>query len=150
MANEVRLMEVQMLENDINASTVGEFLKMLLLQLWREAEGFSGKRPFGNSDWQYQVYASLINAGYEVGELDEDGYVETVDREKADKLIADAITAVFGGSESLRPKGRWVYDEKNMEMACSECLCAAHVRCGDRYNYILSDYCPNCGAKMEG
>lgn len=52
--------------------------------------------------------------------------------------------------ESLRPKGRWVYDAGNMEMACSECLCAAHVRCGDKYDYILSDYCPNCGAKMEG
>ena len=52
--------------------------------------------------------------------------------------------------ETLRPKGRWVYDAENMEMACSECLCAAHVRCGDRYDYILSDYCHNCGAKMEG
>lgn len=51
--------------------------------------------------------------------------------------------------ESLRPKGRWVYDAGNMEMACSECLCAAHVRCGDKYDYILSDYCPNCGADMR-
>ena len=52
--------------------------------------------------------------------------------------------------ESLRPKGRWVYDQYNMEWACSECFEAAHVGIGETCGYILSDYCPNCGAKMEG
>lgn len=52
--------------------------------------------------------------------------------------------------ESLRPKGRWVYDEGNLEWACSECLCAAHVSFGAISGYILSGFCPNCGAKMEG
>ena len=67
------------------------------------------------------------------------------DRDWLKKCFDEAPTS---DPESLRPKGRWVYDEGNMEMACSECLCAAHVRCGDKYDYILSDYCPNCGAKM--
>ena len=52
--------------------------------------------------------------------------------------------------ESLRPKGRWVYDEGNLGWACSECLCAAHVSFGAISGYILSGFCPNCGAKMEG
>lgn len=52
--------------------------------------------------------------------------------------------------ESLRPKGRWKYDECNLEWACSECLCAAHVNLGAISGYILSDFCPNCGCKMEG
>lgn len=52
--------------------------------------------------------------------------------------------------ESLRPKGRWVYDDGNLEWACSECLRAAHVNLGSISGYILSDFCPNCGAKMEG
>ena len=91
----MRVIDAPMLENDVNAHTVGEFLKELLLQLWSEAEGFSGKRPFGNSDWQYQVYASLIEAGYDIGELDEDGYVESLDMTKADKLVMDAITDLF-------------------------------------------------------
>lgn len=52
--------------------------------------------------------------------------------------------------ESLRPKGQWVYDDGNLEWACSECLRAAHVNLGAISGYILSDFCPNCGAKMEG
>ena len=51
--------------------------------------------------------------------------------------------------ESLRPKGRWVYDDGDLEWACSECLRAAHVNLGAVYGYILSDYCPNCGADMR-
>ena len=56
----------------------------------------------------------------------------------------------FFAEESLRPKGRWVYDEGNLEWACSECLCAAHVNLGAISGYIFSDFCPNCGATMEG
>ena len=51
--------------------------------------------------------------------------------------------------ESLRPKGRWVYDDGNLEWTCSECLRVAHINWGATSGYILSDFCPNCGAKME-
>ena len=50
--------------------------------------------------------------------------------------------------ESLRPNGRWVYDDGNLEWTCSECLSVAHIGLGTKYAYILSDYCPNCGVKM--
>ena len=46
--------------------------------------------------------------------------------------------------------GRWVYDENNMEYSCSECLHEAHVTVNRVYTYLLTDYCPNCGAKMQG
>lgn len=39
-------------ENDAGAKTIGEYLKKLLLTLWDEEDGFSGKRPFGNSSWK--------------------------------------------------------------------------------------------------
>ncbi|MDF2695260.1 MAG: hypothetical protein K0S65_3643 [Labilithrix sp.] len=36
---------------DTDATTVGEYLAELLITLLTEEEGFSGKRPFGNSGW---------------------------------------------------------------------------------------------------
>lgn len=42
--------------------------------------------------------------------------------------------------EELRPKGRWEWDERFHDYACSEC-----------HNWDLKtpNYCSNCGAKME-
>ncbi len=80
------------------AKTIGDYLCLLLLTLWQEADGFSGKGPFGNSDWQFEVYAALIRGGLIEGEIDEDGYIVTVDDEAADFLIEEAIVAVFAWS----------------------------------------------------
>jgi hypothetical protein len=74
--------------------TVREYLKALLTTLWREGEEFSGKRPFGNSDWEYQLYAPLIKHGFIDGELDEDGYVNYVDKSAHD-YVANLIEEVF-------------------------------------------------------
>lgn len=78
-------------ENDAKAETVREYLVALLVTLWVEGEGFSGKRPFGNSAWEYEVYTALIRAELVEGKLDEDGYIEEVDALGADKLILRAI-----------------------------------------------------------
>jgi len=107
----MRLIDVPMLENDIGAATVGEFLKTLLITLWEEGEGFSGKRPFGNSDWQYQVYASLIKAGCIIGKFDEDGYINDADYQKADRIIKDAVREVFDAVPVVRCKDCKHWDE---------------------------------------
>ena len=53
--------------------TVREYFRELLLKLWDEKEGFSGKRPFGNSGWEYEVHCALAKAGFvDLGEWDED------------------------------------------------------------------------------
>jgi hypothetical protein len=44
--------------------TVRDYLKGLLQNLWIEGEGFSGKRPFGNSGWEYDLYQPLIAVGF--------------------------------------------------------------------------------------
>ena len=83
-----------MVDNDIEAKTVREYLKQLLSVLWEEEESFSGKRPFGNSGWKYEIYHTLAHHKVIEGTIDEDGYVEDVsrsERDKADQLIATAI-----------------------------------------------------------
>jgi hypothetical protein len=72
-------------------TTIGGWLTRLLGVLWDEQEGFSGKRPWGNSGWDSDVEAALIRAGLVDGELDSDGFIERVDSREADRLIRLAI-----------------------------------------------------------
>ncbi len=77
--------------------TIGEYLKQLLITLWTEEEGFSGKRPFGNSGWKCDIYKCLIEHKACPGKLDEDGYIEEMDEEIADTLILKIIKDIFKG-----------------------------------------------------
>ena len=77
--------------NDAEAETVKDYLLALLEQVWVENENFSGKRPFGTSGWEFDIYAALIKAGLVPGTLDEYGYIDEVDTVKADNLIVQAI-----------------------------------------------------------
>ena len=80
---------------DLEGATVREYFEKLLLTLWIEGEGFSGKRPFGNSGWEYDVIYPLIECGYILGEVikDENGYIEDVDynTRSANKKILELI-----------------------------------------------------------
>lgn len=67
--------------------TVRGYLLRLLSDLWRKEESFNGKRPFGNSGWQWEVYEALIEAGYIPGELDEDGGILDFDEEAASAFM---------------------------------------------------------------
>lgn len=90
----MNILELPMAENDAKAKTVRDYLKALLSTLWTEDEGFSGKRPFGNSGWKYDLYAPLVKAGAVVGKLDANGYVEECAQADADDLILKAITSL--------------------------------------------------------
>lgn len=91
-----QILLLPMQENDANASTVGEYLMLLLLELWYEEESFSGKRPFGNSGWKYELYPPLIKAGLVKGKIDDEyGDIEEVDDEAAEELIAETIRSLF-------------------------------------------------------
>lgn len=81
-------------DNDAGAATIGEYLVKLLAALWDEKDGFDGKRPFGNSDWDGELIVALIQAGAIEGELDEDGYINSCDDDAAEELIAAAIQAL--------------------------------------------------------
>jgi len=77
--------------NDAEASTIREYLTKLLLTLWNEAEGFSGKRPFGNSGWDGEIATALVKSGFISGSIDEDGYLNDYDVDELDSAMRNAI-----------------------------------------------------------
>jgi hypothetical protein len=81
--------------------TVRQYLHQLLRTLWDEQESFSGKRPFGNSGWDCELYWPLAKAGFiDLGPLDEDGEPANWTAEQANAAHAyvhDLIAvALFG------------------------------------------------------
>jgi hypothetical protein len=96
--------------NDSGASTVRGYLTALLTELWREEEGFSGGRPFGNSGWQYDIYKPLVAAGLVTGALDEDGYPDSVNDREADALVLAAIAELGAQPARVSP-----------DLSCKQC-----------------------------
>lgn len=90
------ILNLPMLENDAGAATIGDYLRELLKLVWLEGEGFSGKRPFGNSSWEYEIYIALVSAGAVHGTTDRDGDFELDDHniQLANQLIVDAISGM--------------------------------------------------------
>jgi hypothetical protein len=89
-----QVLATPMQPNDAGAITVRAYLVELLYEVWRSREGFSGKRPFGNSGWEHDLYESLGRAGYIRYIEDEHGYCEDMDQATGDRLIALAIRAL--------------------------------------------------------
>jgi hypothetical protein len=71
--------------------TIGDFLIELLATLWTEKDQFSGKRPFGNSSWEYDLYVALVENNIVKGKIDEWGDIEDIDISLANKIILDII-----------------------------------------------------------
>lgn len=71
--------------------TIRAYLIGLLSKLWQHGEGFSGKRPFGNSGWNWDLYEPLIKAGLVTASYYEDGDIKDIDGDTANQLIAEAI-----------------------------------------------------------
>lgn len=89
------VLEIPMQGNDADAETIGNYLQTLLWDLYIQGEGFDSKRPFGNSCWEYEMYAALVQAGACEGIINEEGYVDNVDEDQAIDLIKSAILAMY-------------------------------------------------------
>lgn len=83
--NPADILACPMEPNDAGAETVRAYLIGLLAGVWEHREGFSGKRPFGNSDWQYEVYEALVRQSFIDGAFDTDGYLDMVDTDGGDR-----------------------------------------------------------------
>jgi len=91
-----QVLDTPMQQNDADAATVREYLYKLLRDVWHHEQGFNGKRPFGNSDWQSEVYVALGRANFIRLAVDQDGYVEDVDEQAGDALVQAAIASLLG------------------------------------------------------
>lgn len=79
--------------------SVREWLCDLLLTVWNEGESFSGKRPWGNSGWEYDIYTPLVKAGFIDGTVDEDGFADVKDVNLAAAFVSDLIFLAFKSPE---------------------------------------------------
>lgn len=76
-----QLLDLKLPDNDAGAPTVRAYLIELLTEVWVEEEGFNGKRPFGNSGWQNEVYSAMFRQGIVADE----------DYDAAEELVLAAI-----------------------------------------------------------
>lgn len=85
-------LDAPMQRNDAKASNVREYLLKLLDTLLAEEEGFSGKRPFGNSGWLGEIELALVKSGHVKGTVDEDGFLETSDEKRFQKMLKQCVS----------------------------------------------------------
>jgi len=71
------------------AKTVGHYLAKLVMKVWCEGECFNGKRPFGNSGWQWDLHEALIDDGLVEGGDEDDGSRRA--ESECDELIHQAL-----------------------------------------------------------
>lgn len=92
-----KILACRMVSNDAEAEDIRQYLYFLLTTLWIEEESFSGKRPFGNSGWQNDVYYSLVKEGILPGVWHEDEYYASgYDKCQADDMIIEAMMELCG------------------------------------------------------
>lgn len=80
---------------DCDAGCLRDYFFRLLERLWVEQEGFSGKRPFGNSGWDYDIYKCLVDKGYVLGIINEHGELDNFDMSQANQLIEQLLLHVM-------------------------------------------------------
>jgi hypothetical protein len=82
--------------------TVREWFMEMVKRLWIEDEGFSGKRPFGNSGWRFDPAIAMVKAGWLAGSFSvqygRDGkvheYLEEFDDDVYDSLMDAAVASL--------------------------------------------------------
>lgn len=79
----------KMAPNDADAATIRDYLVELLKVAW--LDGDIGKRPFGNSGWEKEIYRELVTAGWVRGEFNEYETLVWFDKAEADFLVEQAI-----------------------------------------------------------
>jgi hypothetical protein len=82
------------IDSAIGTVTIRDYFKKVLIKLWND-EDSNGKHMFGHGPWKFDVYKALIKAGAIEGTLDEDGYIDKLNINDADKFIIQLIAYIF-------------------------------------------------------
>lgn len=95
-------LDVSFWASDIDEQlTVREYFHRLLSTLWHEEDGFSGKRPFGNSCWQLSMIYGLIESGFIAGNIERDDELlveyATYNEKEANEFIQSIIARMCLG-----------------------------------------------------
>lgn len=84
--------------------TIRQYLCDLLGKLWADPGRFDGKRPWGDSGWEFDLYDPLAKAGFvDLGPRDDQGelYCWTdAQLHKAHDYVHELIQAVFFVNET--------------------------------------------------
>jgi len=89
---DTNILDLKFKSGDLNREvTIREFFYELMKTLWEEGEGFSGKRPFGNSGWDADLITCLIKNKIMDGEIDEDGYIKKCNWNESNKFILEKV-----------------------------------------------------------
>lgn len=85
--------------------TIRGYLQLLLESFWIKGESFDSKRPFGDSDYRYDLYLPLIDNGFIAGRI-EDGFVVEINEEAADLYILGLIGQMCQDSDRIADAGK--------------------------------------------
>lgn len=85
--------------DDSDTTTFRELFHDLLFSVLAQGEGFSGKRPYGNSSWQHDLDRALVDMKVVKGKItrDEDGYIqdEKYNEDECWAIIEQMLSACF-------------------------------------------------------
>jgi hypothetical protein len=84
---------LKLVANDAGESTVRGYLLHLLRKVWLDDE-FTSKRPFGNSGWKSYIELPMVMAGLVDGDIDEDGYLNSLDSVRSSEIILACISSL--------------------------------------------------------
>ena len=89
------ILELKCGQMDFKHISIRQHLHELMSTLWEEGEGFSGKKPFGNSGWEYDLYKPLVIHGIVKGDVDEYGDIENFSHKECHRIIDSLIDHIF-------------------------------------------------------
>ena len=95
------VLDCPMDDRDSGATSIRDYFAHLAALCWDEGECFDGKRPFGNSGWDRDVYVALHAAGLMDLALNENGRIDSISPQEERRVGALVFAAIRSmGSQS--------------------------------------------------